>query len=1083
MGKYDSFLDAPSSAGKYDAFLDEGEDQNATPKATDYLKGIASGVGGLASGVGYLAEVAGADKIGAAIRGVGDTTQKYWQDAMTPAGKRAAESQVFEEDPGSALPKLGDRWGQALGMGVAQSAPSMLAAAIPGGIAATGLRGIAGLAASRGIGGALAPLAAGTAAPIGGWGTNIAGQVAARVPTAIGFGAAEGATAGAMNAAQWKSDIEQRPEESLAALPGYASLAAQIGPAAARKQIAEEGAADIMRNTTLSTGGIGALTGGGALGSAFQRATTGAKGGLIGAIGRDAAKEAFQEAPQSAGERLIQNVAARDYLDPDQAISQGVLSDALSGAAIGGAMGGVTGGGSYAISGPLTKAVAAAPVTTVPPTAPGAGQQILPPNASTPAQETASNAGIASAAQFPQFTAPPQPVTGGAPLEQTPTDMPVPQAIQNAPAAPGSPSPVSAADPLPSAKQAEAAGAPQQRVADLANRFEQAAQGLDDLSQFSQQEVADVRGRRAGIVAGQRTMREAKLEAADARVETARQKETEARRNAILDGIDLQGETNIVRRFEKALAQAGIAQNKATPADRERLARRVAAAEGLAQDYPPIPAAPNELLLPDRKASAASPSGRRDQAIATLARQKGVRLKGNALIDANGRKRATLTPREIEAVSGIVQIARGKDANQTEVAIPPAQGPEAAALPVAAKPAGGITAALQYPQQVTEGGGPLAQQASDMPLGRFGNSPKKPDTSPAIRDANSRESAAAGRARQVLDLRENETGWKAVDYPNGDGVLLISADGKKAVEFPSKDRRSGTAAIRANASAQAFAIDNPYSSGKQPPQNDLVITPVFKKKPDISPDISPDIPAKKSTRIASSSGIAGALVTPQQPTFGGAPLEQSPVAMPLGEFGKRAPAASRQTPPEEPKSSEWVGASVVFTSPSGRAKRGSVIRVTNGKAVVVSPVGQNYVDLAGLKRSKAESTPLKGFPASDNSPGNVKSLDYARQELEQGSPHWYVANALADDVLGDNSKLTSAAFSYVRDADNKKLWKLIDSVAKQLGEGASNNGDVRRATADFVASQTPPDAPQQPLSGAGTPQQKRPPPMRRSAPP
>ena len=183
-------------------FLGPSEEQNATPKATDYLKGIASGVGGLASGVGYLAEAAGADKVGAAIRGVGDTTQQYWKDAMTPAGKRAAESQVFEDDPGSTLPKLGDRWGQALGMGVAQSAPSMLAAAIPGGIAAAGLRGIAGLAASRGIGGALAPLAAGTAAPIGGWGANLAGQVAARVPTALGFGAAEGATAGAMNAAR-----------------------------------------------------------------------------------------------------------------------------------------------------------------------------------------------------------------------------------------------------------------------------------------------------------------------------------------------------------------------------------------------------------------------------------------------------------------------------------------------------------------------------------------------------------------------------------------------------------------------------------------------------------------------------------------------------------------------------------------------------------------------------------------------------------------------------------------------------------------------------------------------------------------
>ena len=799
-----------------------------------------------------------------------------------------------------------------------------------------------------------------------------------------------------------------------------------------------------------------------AAGTLGENAGKAGAAGLAKRIGAGAIQEGLlEEAPQSYQEQVWQNLAAGKPL----------TEGAAEAAALGAVAGGVMGAGVNIVSGPLTKAVAAAPGATVPPAVP------------------VSPAGIASAAQFPQFTAPPQPVTGGAPLEQAPTAMPVPQATQNAPAAPGSPSPVSAADPLPSSKQAEAAGAPQQRVADLANRFEQAAQGLDDLSQFSQQEIADVRGRRAGIVSGQKTMREARLEAADARVETARQKETEAKRNAILDSIDLQGETNIVRRFEKALAQNGIAQNKATPEDRARLARRVSAAKGLSEDYPPIPSAANELVLPEKLATPATASGRREQAIANLAKQKGIRLKGNALIDANGRKRATLTPIEIEAVSGIVQPTRGKDANQAEVAIPPAQGPEAASLPAAAKPAKGIAAALQYPQQVTEGGGPLAQQAADMPLSRFGERPKKPDTSPAIRDANSRESAVAGRARKVLDLRDNETGWKAVDYPNGDGVLLISADGKKAVEFPSKDRRSGTEAMRANASAQAYAIDNPYSSGNTP-QNDLVITPAFKRKSEETPAIpvaesvapAPEAGDGKvaiaqggaASEIKSRLGIAGALVTPQQPTFGGVPLEQSPVAMPLGEFGKRAAVASRQTPPAEPKSSEWVGASVVFTSPSGRAKRGSVIRVTNGKAVVVSPVGQNYVDLADLKRSKAESTPLKGFPASDNSPGNVKSLDYARQELEQGSPHWYVANALADDVLGDNSKLTSAAFSYVRDADSKNLWKLIDSVAKQLGEGASNNGNVRRAAADFVARQTPTDAPQQPLSGAGE-QQTAPP--------
>ena len=253
---------------------------------------------------------------------------------------------------------------------------------------------------------------------------------------------------------------------------------------------------------------------------------------ITGAIGKGFVKGAAVEGAEEVVQNPIEQVAS--YRDPT---TKEAISETLFGGAMGALGGGVAGGGisgvAYAISGPLSKAVAAAP---------GANFRIDTVfrrlcRYSTSIEPVSCSNGIASAAQFPQFTAPPQPVTGGAPLEQEPTAMPVPQATQNAPAAPGSPSPVSAADPLLPAKQAEAAGAPQQRVADLANRFEQAAQGLDDLSQFSQQEVADVRGRRAGIVAGQRTMREAKLEAADARVETARQKETEARRNAILDGV------------------------------------------------------------------------------------------------------------------------------------------------------------------------------------------------------------------------------------------------------------------------------------------------------------------------------------------------------------------------------------------------------------------------------------------------------------------------------------------------------------------------------------------------------------------
>lgn len=449
---YDQF-DRPGGGNVYDQF-DESP-AGAKPSAADYLKGAASGVGGLVSGIGYLAERAGADEIGGNLRLAGDTAQKAFLKSMTPAGQRAAQSQVFEDDPGSVLPKLGDRWGQALAMGAAQSAPSMVAAAVPGGLAAAGLRGVAGMAASRGIGGALAPLAAGAAAPVGGWATNFAGNLAARVPAALGFGAAAGAVAGASNAAQWKSDIEQKPLAELRNMPGFAALEAQIGEQAARQQIAEQGAADIMARTTLSTGGIGALTGGGALGSAFQRVTTGAKGGILGAIGRDAAKEAAQEIPQSGGERAIQNVATRDYLDPSQSITQGVLADALSGGAIGGVMGGVTGGGSHLAKGPLQKAAEASAAAT-----PSGSNQGAPTPADGTAQPPAddSNAGAAPARADASVRDVVQAAAAELAADQSPSAAPQ---QPNTPAAPGiPPAPVSTAAPSIPTNQAEPAGVP-----------------------------------------------------------------------------------------------------------------------------------------------------------------------------------------------------------------------------------------------------------------------------------------------------------------------------------------------------------------------------------------------------------------------------------------------------------------------------------------------------------------------------------------------------------------------------------------------------------------------------------------------
>lgn len=319
--------------------VDMGIDASAQPTGQDYLKGFASGANKLVSGIGYLAEVAGAKDTGKSIREFGDRGAAYWNNLMSEGGKKAASDQVFEDDEDSITGlRLSDNWGKALLMGASQSAPSMFAAAVPGALTTSAIQKLASLGLAGGSG-ATIPLLAGTAAPVG-----VASNIIARTPAAIGFGSAEGITAGAMNAADLKSSIEGMPIEELRKSPVFAVLESEHGEDAARSLIAEQAASDVFGRTAVSTGAIGALTGGGALGQAYQKATGAAKGGILNQTIKGSAQEALQEAPQSGMEKLIENVAVRDYLNPDQNIMDGVLADAASGAAIGGLMGGVVGG-------------------------------------------------------------------------------------------------------------------------------------------------------------------------------------------------------------------------------------------------------------------------------------------------------------------------------------------------------------------------------------------------------------------------------------------------------------------------------------------------------------------------------------------------------------------------------------------------------------------------------------------------------------------------------------------------------------------------------------------------------------------
>ena len=98
--------------------------------------------------------------------------------------------------------------------------------------------------------------------------------------------------------------------------------------------------------TALSTGAIGAVTGGGALGQAYQKATTGAADGIVGSFFKGGGQEFIQEYPQSGGEKYIENLATKKYLNPDLDTMSGVSASAASGGAVGAFTGGIFGAGS-----------------------------------------------------------------------------------------------------------------------------------------------------------------------------------------------------------------------------------------------------------------------------------------------------------------------------------------------------------------------------------------------------------------------------------------------------------------------------------------------------------------------------------------------------------------------------------------------------------------------------------------------------------------------------------------------------------------------------------------------------------------
>lgn len=262
-----------------------------------------------------------------------ESGQDYWRgvsqdaaQALSPEQQAASQKEfVHQKDPNApwydlsnyeAGPALRD-WRSYTGA-LAESAPGTIMSMGVGGPLTKGLTA---------VGGRLLPLAE--------KGMNRLAMGAG----AVGYGTGEGLVAGTTNATQARDEVLNRPVEQLAQTSDLyrQQIASGLPPDAARKAVADAVANQVGWESGLTVGltgaPMGALMGkwfhGGGLGSSR---TAGILHGMAG--------EAGQETLQSGAERYIQNVAERDYVDPNRPLGEGVANAAIAGGISGGLMGG-----------------------------------------------------------------------------------------------------------------------------------------------------------------------------------------------------------------------------------------------------------------------------------------------------------------------------------------------------------------------------------------------------------------------------------------------------------------------------------------------------------------------------------------------------------------------------------------------------------------------------------------------------------------------------------------------------------------------------------------------------------------------
>ncbi len=319
----------------------------------DPLRSAGAGVNDLIAGGGWLLEQMGAEDWGGAIQEFGRSGVDYWESGLTQETRDALQRDLFDVDEEG---NSDFNWTKLVN-GITRSAPGMAAGMGAGAALTKGLQLFANPI------GRSALVAATNVAPEAGLAARATAASATRtlkwLDGLIGagsFAAGEGAVSLVLAGDAVSSIVEGKSHDELLKSARYRDLLESMdglgtpeeAQAYAKKTLASEASSTAGWQSGLTTALLGAGMG------AFYGRLLGKAGGAAagrsiidrlqstrtGVIAGSAVGEALTEGAQSGVEQAVQNLAIRDYVDPEQQVGEGVGTAALEGAVLGGLMGG-----------------------------------------------------------------------------------------------------------------------------------------------------------------------------------------------------------------------------------------------------------------------------------------------------------------------------------------------------------------------------------------------------------------------------------------------------------------------------------------------------------------------------------------------------------------------------------------------------------------------------------------------------------------------------------------------------------------------------------------------------------------------